>query len=318
MKKVIVTGANGFIGSKFVEYLLSKGMEVYAVVRNENSFRVNAECAKNTKVKIIKGSYDTYCLLDSQIRDKDIDLFFHMAWEFQGKSLYDYDIQLNNVRGACEAIELASKVGCRRFVFINSFFAYKKDFYLDNNGVRYSDYCSIYGKCKKTAAELTKILAQKASVEFVSIMLSNIFGKGDNSERAVNTMLMNMLNSEPVPVVEGKMLYDYIYIDDAVRGMLVIAENGRNGEEYYLGNNALRPFKDFVYDMSKAIAPDAQLLFGAFNDTSYIDFSDIDLYKAYRDTGFIPKCNIYQSFKETAEWLKKRYKETNYEKSSIN
>lgn len=89
-----------------------------------------------------------------------------------------------------------------------------------------------------------------------------------------------------------------------MEGIRIIAEKGKSDEEYYLGNNALRPFRDFVIDMRDAVNPKANLKFGYFQDTSYIEFQNIDLYKVYRDTGFLPQKDIYDSFRETEAWLR--------------
>lgn len=306
MNIAIVTGASGFIGSALVGYLLKRNYKVYALVREEKKFPKHMVTENLDNLNIIESDYHGYSKLQEQIHEDSIDFFFHMAWEFRAQNLYDYNVQINNIWGACEAVKAASTLNVRRFVFMNSFFAYKKDFYIDTSKRENLDYCSIYGESKKDAKELTKIIAHNEGVEHVSILLSNIFGVGDNSNRAINTMIRKMLNGEDVPVIEGKYLYDYIYIDDAVEGILAVAERGIKDEEYYLGNNALRSFKDFILDMRTAVNPNANLVFGAFPDTSFIDFTQIDLYKIYRDTGFVPKVNIIDCFKKTAEWLEKK------------
>lgn len=301
MKNVIITGANGFIGSALVNHLLEKNIHVWAIIRHGGD---SSSLPDNDLLHIVYSDYDEYEKLPEEMPLCKYDCFFHLAWEFRKNKLYDEDVQLNNVNGACKAARAAKELNCKRFVFMNSFFVHKKDFYADPCGIKVAADSSVYGKCKACACELTKIICHTNGVEFVSIMLSNIFGRGDKSDRAINTMLRNMIAGRDVPVVEGKRLYDYIYIDDAVEGIRIIAEKGKSDEEYYLGNNALRPFRDFVIDMRDAVNPKADLKFGYFQDTSYIEFQNIDLYKVYRDTGFLPQKDIYDSFRETEAWLR--------------
>lgn len=301
MKIAIVTGANGFIGNALTNYLIELQYKVYAIVRDAKKYIRNNTV--NSHLFIVESTYEEYHLLDQKIKEESIDFFFHMAWEFRGNNLYDYNVQVTNIVGACESVKAAKLLNVRRYIFMNSFFVYKKDFYFTSDMKKEVGYSSIYGMCKKNALELTKIIAHSEGIDHLSVMLSNIFGIGDTSNRAINTIIKMMLKGEDVPVIEGKYLYDYIYIDDAVAGIVAVAENGRKNEEYYLGNNALRSFKDFVLDMRNAINPNVNLKFGTFPDTSYIDFREIDLYKIYRDTSFVPKTDIFDAFRKTAEWL---------------
>ena len=80
MKKAIVTGANGFIGSHLVDELLSHDIEVIAVVRNEKS---NIQSLpENKKLKIIYCELKEIENLTEKISDKDIDIFYHQTYCF--------------------------------------------------------------------------------------------------------------------------------------------------------------------------------------------------------------------------------------------
>ena len=87
MKKAIVTGANGFIGSWLRKELLKNNVEVIAVVRNEQS---NTETIPEN-VKIVYSELDTIYDLVNKVFDRDIDVFYHLAWAGTGgKARDDY------------------------------------------------------------------------------------------------------------------------------------------------------------------------------------------------------------------------------------
>ena len=77
MKKAIVTGANGFIGSWLIKELVKNDVEVIAVVRNEKS---NIESIANIEgLRIVYCDLNEIQTLPEKIADRDIDVFYHLA-----------------------------------------------------------------------------------------------------------------------------------------------------------------------------------------------------------------------------------------------
>ena len=123
MKKVIITGATGFIGGALAKKLMSQGVTVYGV-------DINKDKLENMKqygdfVPII-ADFSRYHELDVLIGGEGYDAFFHFAWQgVFGNAFKDYELQLNNAKYACDAIMIAKKLNCKKFIMAGTYNEYE-------------------------------------------------------------------------------------------------------------------------------------------------------------------------------------------------
>ena len=103
MKKVLVTGANGFIGSALCRGLSEKGISVIAVVGSEDD---NIETIKDIhNLAIIYCDISNFKNLSKYIKARDVDVLYHFAWVGSAGSLRgDIDVQLHNVQYTCDVV----------------------------------------------------------------------------------------------------------------------------------------------------------------------------------------------------------------------
>lgn len=295
MKKVIITGAGGFIGGALTELLLNKGITVYGVDISEKSLERHA--GKDNFIPVI-ADFTKYERLHEMIQD-DIDVFYHFAWQGYGKDTQNFDVQIENVIATERACESAVKIKCKKFVFACSSYEYQKNEIDVKNG-----YCSIYGAAKTASKAFARATAHRAGTEFCGVIFTNVFGVGDRSNRSSNSIIKQLLQGDNLKSTKGEALYDWSYIDDVVGGLYAVGEKGIDGKEYYVGSNRLRPFKDIISEVRDILAPNAKIEFGAFDDNAYVDYTSIDIYELYRDTGFYPNCDFRESIIKTALWVK--------------
>lgn len=300
MKKAIVTGAGGFIGKNLVKTLLNNGVKVYGVTRDIE--RVKLLC-EDTNFIPIEADFSSYEKLLDIIKEERIDTFYHLSWKGVDKDRNDFNVQYENVEATYKCAVLAGKLKCSKFVFACSSHEYQKKYFQDNYDKK-NGYCSIYGASKKAAKAYAKVVAQEYNMAFNGAIFTNVFGVGDTSNRSTNTFIRKLLRGETIQVIKGDDLYDWTYIDDAVRGLIAIGQSGIDGKEYYVGSGMLRPFKDIINQVRDIVSPQSMLEFGAYPDTSYIDYSHIDIYELYNDTGYFPKCNFRDSILKTVDWIK--------------
>ena len=109
MKKAIVTGSNGFIGSNVCKRLCADGIKVFAVVKDENE---NIDNIKNLSgIEIVYCELDEIETLADVISDRDIDVFYHFAWVGSAGSLRcDENVQLQNALWPVRALRTADKM----------------------------------------------------------------------------------------------------------------------------------------------------------------------------------------------------------------
>jgi nucleoside-diphosphate-sugar epimerase len=126
MNQAIVSGATGFIGSAFVEYLIQQGVMVLALGRKDP-----VDVQKPRWSKLQGSLYIKLCMssigdLQLHIENNKFEvgqdcIFFNLAWSGASKlSDLSIEAQLRNVSECVAALEMASKVGCCRFIQVGT------------------------------------------------------------------------------------------------------------------------------------------------------------------------------------------------------
>lgn len=301
MKKVIITGASGFIGKALTERLLKEGITVYAIVRNKSRIK---DLEKYSSLMTIEAEFADYSNLPELVKEKDIDVFYHFGWEgVFGDAFMDYELQLCNAKTACDAVMAAINLKCRKFVFAGTINEYevKKYLNMDNFEPRYT---CIYATCKLASEMICKTLAYNLGIEYNAGLIAMAYGEGNMSRMLPNVIIKKFLNNEAPKLVEGNNKYDLIYIDDIVEAFISIGEKGVNQKSYYVGHRELKTFMEIVTDVKNIINPDMNLVFGEYRDNLDMDYSMIDTDALRNDTGFECKADLRESILKTAEWVK--------------
>lgn len=301
--KVVVTGATGFLGKWLVEELLRRGDEVLAIVRDISKIPISWSDSK--KLKIIKCALSDYNeLLQDETFIMNADVFFHFAWQgTSGISRTDIDMQLENARASCVAVHLAKKMRCKRFVHAGSIMEYEaiKNFTIDGFAPGMS---CIYSIAKTMSDYLARTVAVQEGLEYINLIIANIYGVRESSARFVNTMLKRMIAGEQLLLTDGKQKYDFIYVSDAVRAILLVAEKGKNLENYYIGNSEQKLLKDYVLSMHKVVGSMSELRFGEIERHSKsLEYDEFDVNKLERELGFKSEISFEQGIKYLSEWI---------------
>lgn len=298
MKKVIITGATGFIGKAFTKYLLDNGVYVYAIVRNVQKLDV-----VHKNLKIVEASADKYSCLTKLIND-EIDVFYHFAWAgAYGDETSDYNLQIDNIKYSMDALSEAVKLKCRKFVFIGTIAEVEVVDHIAANVCSPRAVC-VYATAKLAAEMMAKTICAKNNIMFNGTLLANVFGPGDYSERSTNFILKKFLRNEAPKLVEGLAPNDWLYIKDAVRLIEAVGEKGHNMKTYYIGHNEVRPLRDIISQAKNAVNPDIELKFGELKDSFITNYSLTNVGELFVDTGIKAEYDFETSIKEHCDWLK--------------
>lgn len=300
MKNVIVTGANGFIGKTLVTALLEKGNKVVAL-----DIRFDDILANNPNVTCISVMDKAVESLKEEIPVSAYDCFFHLAWVgTSGPARADYNVQLNNVRLACDYIKLCKEIDCKRVVYASSINEMETYEYLQSDDIEPAG-GYIYGTGKLAAHLMGETVAKLNDVEFIPVIITNIYGVGEKSARMVYTSIKKLVNKEHCSFTAGYQTYDFIYITDAINSIIEVAEKGKAFNRYYIGSGEPKPLREFLMEMRDIVDLEAEIGLGDIPfkgvDISYKQF---DLKKVERDTGYVNKIPFAEGIKMTAEYIR--------------
>lgn len=301
MDRVIVSGANGFVGSAVVRELVNNGIEVMALVNNNHADNV----VDSKHVSVMSFDLSNPTSIQDELASFSADTFYHFAWAGSaGKARADAKLQLDNARWTIECLNMAKAIGCERFVNAGSIMELEtiKAAYTEENkpGLGY-----IYGSGKLVAHTMCKSVAADIGIDLVWAMITNAYGVGERSPRMVNTTIRKCINGENPQFTAGTQNYDFVYIDDVARAFRLIGEKGKPFCEYMIGSGDAKPLKQLLLEMKESIAPELDFIFGDIPFTGInMPLSEFDCSKTEEDTGFKAEVSFGDGCKKTMEWLK--------------
>lgn len=301
MENVIITGADGFVGSYTVNYFLEQGCRVLALDMGEKPNRLG----EHPRLTYAQCDISDAAALEAAAQSGNYDTFIHFAWAGSaGPARVDYDLQMKNALTTVECLKTAKKLGCKRFVCAGSIMEKEVEAAVHDQGSR-PGMGYIYGMGKHIAHCLCKSVAADIGIELVWPMITNAYGAGELSPRFVNTTIRKIIQGEPLQFTSGTQSYDFVYVTDVARAFYLIAKNGRPFCEYMIGSSTARPLKEFIIEMVRSLAPDRQPIFGdiPFTGTN-MPLSTFDCTDTERDCGFRAGVSFAEGTRMTMDWLK--------------
>ena len=233
MKNVIITGPTGMIGRTLIEYLTEKEINVLALVKrglyNEKLF------PKSNKIKAIECDLDELDKLD--LGNEKFDTFYHFAWIGTfGESRNDVYNQTLNIKYTLDAVELAKRVGCKMFIGAGSQAEYGRVEGIISPNTKTNPENG-YGIAKLAAGQMSRILANKYSINHVWTRILSVYGPYDNEKTMVMSSVKSMIENNVSPeYTKGEQTWDYIYSKDVAKAFYLIGEKGKNNSVYCIAN----------------------------------------------------------------------------------
>ena len=302
MKKAIVTGANGFVGTAVCKELSEQGVEVIAIVRRPDE--LFSDIGKNYGFRIVYADLSNFRNLADFITDRDVDVFYHFAWVGSAGTLRgDADVQIKNVQYTCDTVRACSDMGCKRFVFASSIMEYEIEATMATDVTPGLN--TLYCSAKVAADYMARTIAGSLGVDYIRAVISNIYGPGELSPRLVNTSIRKMRKGEYCAFSAGEQLYDFIYVTDAAKTFVAIGVKGKSNRTYYIGSHEPKPLKEFLITLRDCVDPSIEIGLGKlpFSGVS-LTYKEFDIYAVKNDTGFVPKISFKEGINKTVAWIR--------------
>lgn len=257
MKKIIITGATGMIGSAIVRESLKQNYDITCLVRASSSRIKNIPQVNH--VHIIDCNISDYKTLE--LKDK-FDVFMHLAWDKTSVSgRDDVDCQLKNIQYTLDAVRLAKRCGCNIFIGAGSQAEYgiQKVPLTPELPVNPE---SGYGIAKYSAGKFAGMLCKQIGIRFNWMRILSVYGPNDGDNTLISYVIRELKAGRSPELTKCEQTWDYLHCDDAARAFLAVAEKGVNGKFYPLGSGQGRRLSEYLEDIKAIINPDVELGFG--------------------------------------------------------
>ena len=293
IRKIIVTGATGAVGSAVVRRALARDIQVTCIV-HKGSKRLS-NLPQNNRVGIVECNLADYRTLEM---DGEFDAFIHLSWEKTfGASRDDAEVQARNIQYTLDAAQLAHRCGCTVFVGAGSQAEY---------GIQEVDLTpdlpvkpeSGYGIAKYAAGKLSAMLCKNLGMRQCWVRILSVYGPYDGENSLISYLIREFKSGNSPQLTKCEQMWDYLYADDAADAILAVAEKGVDGKAYPLGSGNGRRLSEYVEDIKHAINPSLTVQFGAKEYYPHQPMHLVaDISALIEDTGWKPVYSFNEGLK---------------------
>ncbi len=346
-KKILITGAAGFIGSNFITELLKTVTPInivgfdsvndyYDVSLKEYRLRQIEELAaqhSETSWFFIRGNLADKELVTSTFEKYHFDVVVNLAAQAGVRYSIDHpDVYIeSNILGFYNILE-----ACRLYPVEHLIYASSSSVYGANKKVPYSiddkvdNPMSLYAATKKSNELFAHAYSKLYNIPSTGLRFFTVYGPAGRPDMAYFGFTNKLLNGQTIQIFNyGNCLRDFTYVDDIVEGVkrvMQCAPEKVNGEDglplppyrvYNIGNNHPESLLDFVdilqQELIRAKVLPADYDFESHKELVPMQPGDVpvtyaDISALERDFGFKPSTSLRDGLRKFAEWYKEYYK----------
>lgn len=277
--KIIITGANSFIGRCLTKRASAAGWETVLVVRPGH------EVAQTDGQRVLSLSMEEYQRLGELAGESDC--LVHLAWNgTRGLSRMDCKRQNDNETYSMMAVRSVLEAGCRRIITAGSQAEYGPLKGIISEERRCQPNTE-YGKAKLRVYEQTEALCREAGVSCREPRFFSLYGPGDYAGTMIVSILSDMLAGRPCLLTQCVQNWDYLYIDDAIEGLFQLCQKDGADGVYNFGSGDVRQLKEYVLEMAELTQTKSELRFGSvpYPETGMVSIWP-DISKLRRELGW--------------------------------
>lgn len=238
--KVIVTGANGFIGSSLIRKLIANHIQVLAI---DISFACN-HLPESDDICFREMSADDLSSLEGSIGYGEYELFYHLAWKgVNGPDKGNINAQIENIETSLKCAQIAKKIGCKKILFAGTIAeeSVKSLPSLNKTGASL-----FYGVAKDCSHKLIEAYCKNNQIGFVWMQFSNIYGPQNKTGNLVSYTLTQLKRNQAAEFGPANQPYDFIYVDDLIEAVYRLGVSQTNQCFYFIGSGTPAILSDYL------------------------------------------------------------------------
>jgi dTDP-glucose 4,6-dehydratase len=310
MRKILVTGGAGFIGSNFVRMVLSEQPDAFIVNLDKLTYAGNLEnlagFENHPNHKFIKGDICNGPLIEKIIDEYKIDSIINFAAESHvDRSITEPKIFIEtNVTGTLTLLEAARDKKLKRFIQISTDEVYGQ---LGPAG-KFTEQTpyhpnSPYSASKAAADHLVRAFGHTWGLSFNITNCSNNYGPYQFPEKMIPLMINNALNDKQLPVYgDGMNIRDWLYVYDHCLAIWKVLTEAPAGETYNIGGCNEKTNLEVVQKILDYLGKPRRLIKFVTDRPGHDRRYAIDASKIIQELGWKPTVTFEEALKKTIDW----------------
>ena len=310
MRKLLVTGGAGFIGSNFVRMILSEHSDCFIVNLDKLTYAGNLEnlkgFLKHTNHKFVKGDICDKDLVEKIIGQYQIDTIINFAAESHvDRSITGPKIFIEtNVTGTLTLLEVARDRKLERFIQVSTDEVYGS---LGPEG-KFTEQTPLspnspYSASKAAADHLVKAFGHTWGVKYNITRCSNNYGQYQFPEKLIPLMINNALNDRELPVYgDGLYVRDWLYVYDHCTAIWKVLTQAEAGTIYNIGGNNEKTNLEVVRLILGRLGKPESLISYVKDRPGHDRRYAIDSSKVMDELGWKPTVTFEEGINKTIDW----------------
>ena len=293
-KKVLITGATGFIGRNVVNQLIEKGYEVHSLVyppfapEQKGLFQYEMNLMDNNAV-------------DEFLKEHKFENLIHLAW-YVGKGCHVHNFNMDWTISTLNLIKSFVENGGKCFVGAGTIseYEYKYGYLLEDTTP--TDPQTLYGNSKNAIFNITKVYCKQNDCKFKWPRIFNLYGPAEKPARLMPSVINSCLKGEDVKVSDCLKFQDYLHVEDTARGIVAVFESEIEGAVNICSGKPVQ-LREIVNKIAEYTDFKGQILWGAI-PAAFGDDLVVGNNEKLKSTGWEPKYNLEDGLKQTINWWK--------------
>lgn len=294
MKSVAITGATSMIGVALINECIKNNVKVLALVK-DNSERLG-RLPLSSFINVIE--CDLSHLDEVNIQDYSCDTFYHFAWSGTSKSdRDDPKIHTNNIQYTLDAVELAHRLGCKKFIGAGSQAEY--GFYEGEicPDTRVQPIIS-YGIAKYAAGKLSRKLCEKYGMTHIWGRIFSVYGTNDNRGTMIEYAINQFRAGQLAKFSAATQNWNYLYETDAGKIFFLLGEKVNKSEIYCVASEDTRKLKEFILEIRNIFGDSAECEFESAASENQVIELNPNIDSLINDINWKPEISFREGIKK--------------------
>jgi len=294
-KKILITGASGFIGSLLCRQILTYDTKVHGISRNPPP-------QSREDIRWWRGDLIDFNFIQNVMVKVKPDIIFHLGSYVAGSR--DLELVLptfhSNLSSTVNLLTAATQTGCRRIILAGSMEE-------PENGNDCGVPCSPYAAAKWASNGYARMFhaLYQTPVDIARIFM--VYGPGQNDlKKLIPYVILSLLRGESPKLTSGHRRIDWIYVDDVVQGLMAMAcASDLQGDIVDLGSGQLFTIQNIVEKLVEIIDPDITPQFGGLPDRPLEQIRTARISESAAKIHWNPQISLDEGLDRTVSWYRK-------------
>jgi nucleoside-diphosphate-sugar epimerase len=298
-RKILVTGAGGFIGQHLLRLLVEAGLEVHALYRTPPRDSVVSRGASRYVIDLLTQHGELDSLL-KRLRPTDL---LHLAWYARPEDYWTSRENFQWVAGSMDLVQRFVGSGGRRIVIAGTCAEYDWRYGFCSETLTPLAPTSTYGIAKDSTRRMVEAYLQDTDVNLAWARIFFVYGPGEHPSRFIPSLSRSLLEGSPATCEQGSLFRDFLHVTDVASALSKILASDVSGA-INIGSGVPVRLADIASRLAHVVGATERLKIASDDRPDSIPLLVADVSRLRSEVGWWPMRTLDQGLLDTLGWWK--------------